>query len=108
MLASTLYVRVVPQDKERGFKLLVGYEANLIERTALQYTTLTNPTRASLDAAVERMRLANSAKDVKDVTVPAVQKKLAKLFGEYNPVAPKGQPNATFAGLGIGSYLPEA
>jgi hypothetical protein len=107
MLASTLYVRVVPQDKDRGFMLLCGYDANVVQRTALQYTTLSAPTRETLNAAVERMRLANSAKEVKDCTALAVQKRLAKLFGEYNPAAPKGTPGATFAGLGIGQYLPE-
>ena len=101
MLASTLYVRVVPQDKDRGYMLLAGYEAGVVQRTALSYTTLSNPTREGLTAAVERMRLSHSAKDVKDVTAPAVLKKLAKLFGEVvTPVAP-----TTFAGLGVGNYL---
>ena len=104
MLASTLFVRVVPQDRDRGYMLLAGYDANVVQRTALQYTTLSDPTRASLNAAIERIRLANSAKEVKDVTSPNIQKKLAKLFGEtpQPPAAP-----TTFTSLGIGSYLPE-
>ena len=104
MLASTLYVRVVPQDKDRGFMLLCGYDANVVQRTALQYTTLSTPTRESLNAAIERMRAGNSAKEVKDVTSPNIQKKLAKMFGEVAqpPAAP-----VTFASLGVGSYLQE-
>lgn len=101
MLSSTLYVRVVPQGKDRGYMLLAGYEASVVQRTALQYTTLSNVTRASLNAAIERMRASNSAATVKDVTDAATQKKLAKLFGEVQaPAAP-----TTFAGMGIGSYL---
>lgn len=102
MLASTLYVRVVPQDKDRGFMLLAGYEPGVVQRTALQYTTLSTPTREALNAAIERMRASNSAAEVKDVTAPNIQKKLAKLFGETPAQAPAP---TTFAGLGIGSYL---
>jgi hypothetical protein len=101
MLASTLFVRVVPADKDRGYVLLAGYDAGVVQRTALQYTTLSTPTRDALNAAIERMRASNNAKDVKDVTAPNIQKKLAKLFGETaTPSAP-----TTFSGLGIGSYL---
>jgi len=82
MLASTLFVRVVPADKERGYVLLAGYDATVVQRTALQYTTLNDPTRDSLNAAVERMRAGNNAADVRDVTAPNIVKKLAKLFGE--------------------------
>lgn len=110
MLASTLFVRVVPQDKDRGFMLLAGYDASVIQRTALQYATLSNPSRASLAAAIERMRVNNSAKEVKDVTAPAIQKRLEKIFEEQaTPVLVKtgmALP-ATFAGMGIGQYLPK-
>jgi hypothetical protein len=102
MLASTLFVRVVPQDKDRGFMLLAGYDASVVQRTALCYTTLSDPTRVSLDAAIERIRINNSASEVRDVTAPAIQKKLAKLFGEVPAAA---APAATFANMGIGSYL---
>ena len=102
MLASTLFVRVVPQDKDRGFMLLAGYDASVVQRTALCYTTLSDPTRASLNAAIERIRVNNSAAAVKDCTAPAIQKKLAKLFGEVEAPAPAA---ATFSNMGIGSYL---
>jgi hypothetical protein len=104
MLASTLYVRVVPQDKDRGFMLLCGYDANVVQRTALQYTTLSTPTREALNAAIERMRTSNSAAEVKDCTAPNIAKKLAKLFGETPAQA---APAATFSNMGIGSYLQE-
>jgi hypothetical protein len=72
MLASTLYVRVVPQDKDRGYVLLAGYDAA----------------------------------EVRDVTAPAIQKKLAKLFGETaSPAKPAGLQ--TFSAMGVGHYLPK-
>lgn len=103
MLASTLYVRVVPADKDRGYMLLAGYDASVVQRTAIQYTSLTGLTRESLNAAIERMRASNSAKDVRDCTAPAIQKKLARMFGEtpQPPAAP-----TTFTSLGVGHYLP--
>ena len=82
MLASTLFVRVVPQDKDRGYMLLCGYDAGVVQRTALQYTTLSAPTRTSLNAAIARMQADNSAAEVRDVTAPSILKKLAKMFGE--------------------------
>ena len=93
MIASTLFVRVVPQDRDRGYVLLAGYDAAVVQRTAIQSTTLSTPTRASLNAAIERLRLANSAAEVRDVTAPVIQKKLAKIFGEA-PV-PTQQPVST-------------
>ena len=92
MLASTLFVRVVPQDKDRGYALLAGYDAGVVQRTALQITTLSAPTRESLNAAIARLKEQNSAAEVRDVTAPAIQKKLAKMFGEYGNAAPSAPP----------------
>lgn len=105
MLASTLYVRVVPQDRDRDFMLLAGYEATVIQRTAVQYTTLNNPTRASLNAAIERLRAGNNAADVRDVTAPAIQKRLARIFGEVEAPAPR-QPKAPAATTPRGDAAP--
>lgn len=105
MQASKLFVRVVPADRNRGYMLLAGYEANVTQRTCLAYTTLGEPTsRASLNASIERLRAQNSAAEVQDVTAPNIAKKLAKLFGE-TPQPPA--PPTTFASLGVGQYLPE-
>jgi hypothetical protein len=114
MLSSTLFVRVVPADKDRGYILLAGYDASIVQRTAMAYTTLGDPTRASLNAAIERMGQQHKAAEVKDVTAPSIQKKLAKMFGEVadKPAkAPKqgsSAPGTNFAGLGVGTYLPDA
>jgi len=106
MLSSTLFVRVVPQDKDRGYMLLAGYDEKVIQRTAIQYTTLNDPTRASLNAAIARLKASNSAADVRDVTSPDIVKKLAKMFGETATQAPVVAP-ATFAALGVGTYIPD-
>jgi prophage tail gpP-like protein len=105
MLASTLFIRVVPQDKDRGYTVLAGYDDKVVQRTAIQSTTLSVPTRASLDAAIARLKASNSAAEVRDVTAPAIVKKLAKLFGE-TPTQATAPAAATFSGLGIGSYIP--
>ena len=94
MIAGTLYVRVVAQDKDRGYMLLAGFDSAVIQRTAAQYTTLSDPTRATLDAAIARMQKLYSASDVRDVTASAVTKKLAKLFGETGQPAPATAPPA--------------
>jgi hypothetical protein len=104
MLASKLYVRVVPQDKDRGYVLLAGYDNKVVQRTAIQSTTLSVPTRASLDAAIARMKASNSAAEVEDCTAPAIKKKLAKIFGEVSTPAPTVP--TTFSEIGIGTYLP--
>jgi hypothetical protein len=96
MIAGTLYVRVVAQDKDRGYMLLAGFDPAVIQRTAAQYTTLSDPTRATLDAAIARMQKLYSASEVKDVTASAVVKKLAKLFGETGQPTPHA-PEPVFA-----------
>ena len=82
MLANTLFVRVVPQDKDRGYMLLAGFDSAVIQRTAAQYITLGAPSRASLNAAIDVLRARYNAAEVKDVTASNIAKRLAKLFGE--------------------------
>lgn len=94
MIAGTLFVRVVAQDKDRGYMLLAGFDASVVQRTAAQYTTLSSPTRQSLNDAIERMAKNYKTVDVRDVTAANIQKKLAKLFGEIQDKAPKMPPVA--------------
>lgn len=102
MIASTLYVRVVPQDKDRGYMLLAGYDASVVQRTATSYTTLSGLTRESLNEAIARMKKGHNAAEIKDCTASSIQKKLAKMFGETPAQA---APPTTFSGLGINNYL---
>jgi hypothetical protein len=92
--------------------LLAGYDARVTQHTAIQYTTLSGATRAGLNDAIERMRLSNNAETTTDCTDLAVQKKLARLFGEVAAKPAKAAKTplptvSTFAGLGINNYLPE-
>lgn len=82
MIANTLFVRVVPQDKDRGYMLLAGFDSKIVQATCSQYTTLNAVTRESLNAAIQSMKDRYGAAEVKDCTAPALQRKLAKMFGE--------------------------
>jgi len=110
MLANTLFVRVVNQDKDRGYMLLAGYDSGVVQRTCLSYTTLNVVTRESLNKAIQRMKENHSAAEVKDCTAPNIQKKLAKMFGEYPSNAPAAAQAAPagiqlFGEMRIGQYL---
>ena len=52
MIAGTIYVRVVPQDKDRGYMLLAGFEPKMVQSTCANYTTWNVLTRDSLNAAM--------------------------------------------------------
>lgn len=87
MIQSPLYMRIVEQDRDRGYMLMVGYEPKLVQATCATYSTLSDVSRASLDATIERMKLTYNASDIKDMTAPGLMRKLQKMFGE--PVTPK-------------------
>ena len=92
MKLHTLFVRVMPADKDRGYLLLAGYDGKIVQTSCAQYTTLSDISRPVLDAAIERMRAAFDAVEIKDVTAPALTRKLQKMFNEPLtplPVKPK-------------------
>lgn len=101
MIAGILFVRVVAQDKDRGYMLLAGFDASVVQRTAAQYTTLSDPTRQSLDDAIGRMAKNYRTSEVRDVTAPNIQKKLAKLFGEIPDKVAKPAQDAVTAGSAV-------
>jgi hypothetical protein len=82
MIANTLFVRVVPQDKDRGYMLLAGFDSAVIQRTAAQYITLSDPSRASLNSLIEVLKKRYNAAEVRDVTSSNILRRLAKKFGE--------------------------
>lgn len=79
---GTIYVRVVPQDRNNGYMLLVGYDSAVVQRTAITYSTISNPTRAYLEATIQRVRDQYTNCNIKDVTSSGITKRLMKLFGE--------------------------
>jgi hypothetical protein len=90
MNIQTIYLRVVPQDKDRGYMLMAGYDAQVVLSSCASYTTLSAITRRSLNEAMDRMKATYMANEVRDMTAPALQRKLQKLFGEpVTPATPK-------------------
>ena len=82
MIASTLFVRIVPADRARGFLLLLGWDAKIVQATAVQITTLAPANRADLDATIARTVKHYTHSEVRDVTAEGVKSKLRVLFDE--------------------------
>ena len=82
MKGGKLFARVVPQERDRGYMLLVSWEKPIVQRTAAQLITLGGITRASLDDAIAKAKLVHGAGEVEDVTPPGVKGTLRRLFGE--------------------------
>jgi len=80
---QTIYVRIVPADKDRGFVLLAGFDAKIVQSRCETYTTLSGEiTRQMITDKIEKLKLEYKASVVKDVTATSLQRKLAKMFGE--------------------------
>jgi hypothetical protein len=82
MIANTLYVRVVPQDRDRGYMLLAGFDSKVVQSTCARYTTLSAVTRESLNEVIDTMRVQFNAAEVRDCTAPNIVRQLKKMFGE--------------------------
>ena len=82
MKGGKLFARVVPQERDRGYMLLVSWEKPVVQRTCAQLITLGGVTRATLDAALEQAKNVHGAGEVEDVTPAGVQGTLKRLFGE--------------------------
>jgi hypothetical protein len=81
-IASTLFVRVVNADRGRGHMLLVGWDAKVVQATAVQLITLSAVTRTLLDSTIARVKATYSASEVRDVTADGIKRQLRALFGE--------------------------
>lgn len=80
MIASTLFVRIVPQERGRGWMMLVSWEKPVVQRTCAQLITLSGVTQASIDAVKERVKAEYRVLEVQDVTPESVMKQVAKDF----------------------------
>ena len=80
--SSTLYIRIVPADRDRGYVLLVSWVKPVVQKTATQITTMGTPTRASLTAVIDAVTKSYTPREVIDVTPPGIHAQLRKLFGE--------------------------
>lgn len=80
MYASTLFVRVVPQERNRGWMLLVSWEKPVVQRTCAQLITLSGVTQESLDKIKAKVQADYRVAKVEDVTPENIVKKLQKEF----------------------------
>jgi hypothetical protein len=94
-VSSKLYVRVITQDRNRGFMLLTGYSDKIVQSTATQITTLSGVTRKNLTETIERLAKIYSASEVCDVTAPGILRQLRVLFNEPHPMTQKQQDALT-------------
>jgi hypothetical protein len=85
-IASTVFVRVTAQDRQRGYQLLAGFDSKIVVATATRVMTLSGAlTRELLDATIARVAKDLNASEVRDVTASGIQVQLRKLFNEPNP-----------------------
>lgn len=80
MYASTLYCRIVPQERGRGWMLLISWEKPVIQRTCAQLITLSGVTQASLDAMKAKVQAEYRVTKLEDVTPDNVAKQLQREF----------------------------
>ena len=82
MKGGTLFYRVIPADKDRGYALLTSWDKPVVQRTCYTMSSMTNPSRAAMDASLAETKRRGGAEHLVDTTELSIQKKLAKLFGE--------------------------
>jgi len=82
IIASPLYIRVITADRDRGYMLLLSWTKPVNQRTAHQISTLSSPTRVSLDAIIASAIRMAKVTEVIDVTESGIKRQLAKMFGE--------------------------
>jgi hypothetical protein len=90
MKGGTLFYRVIPADRDRGYVLLTAWSKPVVRASCYTNSSLTYPTRASLNALLASIKVTSCAETLIDTTEPGIVKKLAKLFGEV-PEATSGE-----------------
>jgi hypothetical protein len=75
-----LFVRIIPQARNRGYMMISGFDPSVNQKTMTRYTTLSGITQQVIDKAVEELAKMQGAKEVINVTKGDVEKKLMKLF----------------------------
>lgn len=78
MKSSTLFVRAVPQDRDRGWMLLVSWEKPVIQRTCMQIISMSAVTQTSYEKLKQKVFADYNAEAMMDVTPPAIARKMAK------------------------------
>jgi len=82
---GTLYVRIIDQDRKRGHAMVVSFERPVVQRTAIQTTTMAGISREYINKNIERFKQQYSADNVIDDTDHGMVRRLCKMFGEEVP-----------------------
>lgn len=85
MKGSTLFYRVIPADRDRGYVLLTGWIKPVVYASCYTNSSMTVPSRVSLNAMLADIKKRSGAETLVDTTEAGIVKKLAKLFGEDTP-----------------------
>ncbi len=80
MQVGKLFIRVIPQARNRGWMLVAGFDSAVNQTTMVRYVTLQGITQAVLDKGIKEITAMTGAKEVVDVTKDDVYKKLTALF----------------------------
>lgn len=85
MKGGTLFYRVIPADRDRGYVVLTAWAKPIVQASCYSNSSMTVPSRASLNRILEDIQSRSGADKLVDATDAGVIKKLAKLFGEDTP-----------------------
>lgn len=80
MKIGTLFARIVPQARNRGFMLVAGFDSSVNQKTMFRYITLTAVTHSAIGAAFDEIAQMTGALSVQDVTRPDVHKRIQRLL----------------------------
>jgi hypothetical protein len=80
MQVGTLFTRVIPQARNRGFMLVAGFDSDVNQKTMVRYITLADITSMALHKAEQEIAKMLGAKEVQDVTKDDIRKKLNRIF----------------------------
>jgi len=80
MQVGKLFIRVIPQSRNRGWMLVAGFDSAVNQTTMVRYVTLQGITQQVLDKGIKEITTMLGAKEVVDVTKDDVYKKLTALF----------------------------
>jgi hypothetical protein len=85
MKGGTLFYRIIPADRDRGYILLTGWAKPIVYASCYTNSSMTVPSRVSLNASLAEIQNRSGAEILVDTTEPGIVKRLAKLFGEDTP-----------------------
>lgn len=89
MKGGTLFYRIIPADRDRGYVLLTAWSKPVVRISSYTNSSMSSPSRASLNLMLTSIKATSGAETLVDTTEPGIVKKLAKLFGEVPVVTPE-------------------